>query len=245
MRSGLCSDLRFSEKDRDENIRRVTEVAKFFADAGSVAICSFVSPFKTHRDFPRQVHETSDLAFFEVFVDTPLTECERRDTKGLYKKARAGELPGFTGIDQPYERPDNPELVVKTTTNGEGDSVNLPVRDCVQKVLDMLAASDIVSPELARDVGEWFDEKEKAAAEKEGSPSEVKTKAPRLVHELFVSGERKEAAIREAESMTSVEISKVDLQWLQVSNKNTCSQKCIIPFHDVCICKCTDYSILY
>ena len=143
VRSGLCSDLKFSEADRDENIRRVTEVAKFFADAGAVCLCSFVSPFKRHRylltcmggfsdsttglsssrELPRQVHESSDLAFFEVFVDTPLEECEKRDTKGLYKKARSGELTGFTGIDQPYERPQNAELNVHTV--GEKIEANL------------------------------------------------------------------------------------------------------------------------
>ncbi len=94
-RTGLCKDLGFSEEHRDENIRRVTEVAKFFADAGAVAICSFVSPLEKHRDLPRQVHESAQLAFFEVFVDTPLAECERRDTKGLYKKARNREIVGM------------------------------------------------------------------------------------------------------------------------------------------------------
>ncbi len=85
MRHGLCGDLGFSEEDRDENIRRVTEAAKLVADMGAVTICSFVSPLTKHRDFPRQEHRNAGLEFFEVFVDTPLAECERRDTKGLYK----------------------------------------------------------------------------------------------------------------------------------------------------------------
>jgi 3'-phosphoadenosine 5'-phosphosulfate synthase len=114
VRSGLNRNLSFSKQDRKENIRRVAEVAKLFADSGQICLCSFVSPFEEDRQIARQIHKEADLPFFEVFVDTPLRVCEARDTKGLYKKARLGAIKGFTGIDQMYERPTNPDLVVKT-----------------------------------------------------------------------------------------------------------------------------------
>ncbi|MGM7645492.1 adenylyl-sulfate kinase [Nocardia sp. JW2] len=112
LRHGLNSGLGFSPADRDENVRRVAEVAALFADSGTVAVVSVISPFATQRDHARTVHTDRDLPFHEVFVDTPLAECERRDPKGLYAKARAGELPGFTGIGSPYERPAQPDLVI-------------------------------------------------------------------------------------------------------------------------------------
>ncbi|MFC4128225.1 adenylyl-sulfate kinase [Nocardia rhizosphaerae] len=112
LRHGLNAGLGFSPADRDENVRRVAEVAALFADAGSVAIVSVISPFAAQRARARTTHADRALPFHEVFVDTPLAECERRDPKGLYAKARAGELPGFTGIDAPYERPDRPDLVI-------------------------------------------------------------------------------------------------------------------------------------
>jgi len=114
IRTGLNKNLGFTPEDREENIRRVAEVAKLFADSGSVSLCAFVSPYKKDRELARRLHQEAGLPFLEVFVDTPLEECESRDTKGLYKKARAGQIKGFTGIDQPYERPDNPEVVVDT-----------------------------------------------------------------------------------------------------------------------------------
>lgn len=101
------------------------KVAKLFADAGHVCLCSFVSPFTADRKMARQIHEKADLAFFEVFVDTPLNICEQRDTKGLYEKARKGLIKGFTGIDQEYQKPDHPELVLKTANMSIEDSVNL------------------------------------------------------------------------------------------------------------------------
>jgi bifunctional enzyme CysN/CysC len=110
LRHGLCADLGFSEADRTENIRRVTEVALLFADAGVVALVPLVSPYRSARDAARARIEGADLTFLEVFVDTPIEECERRDPKGLYAKARAGEITGFTGIDDPYEAPTSPEL---------------------------------------------------------------------------------------------------------------------------------------
>ncbi len=110
IRHGLNGDLGFSAEDRDENVRRVAEVARLFADAGVVALVPLVSPYRAARDNARALHEAAGLSFLEVFVDTPLELCEQRDPKGLYKKARAGEIKGFTGIDDPYEAPVAPEL---------------------------------------------------------------------------------------------------------------------------------------
>ncbi len=110
LRHGLNGDLGFAEADRAENVRRAGEVACLFADAGLVAIVPLISPYLADRERVRARHVAGDLRFFEVFVDTPLEECERRDPKGLYAKARAGELPHFTGIDDPYEAPVDPDL---------------------------------------------------------------------------------------------------------------------------------------
>ncbi|XP_066602644.1 bifunctional 3'-phosphoadenosine 5'-phosphosulfate synthase-like, partial [Prorops nasuta] len=135
VRSGLNYNLGFSKEDRKENIRRVAEVAKLFADSGQICLCSFVSPFEEDRQMARQIHQVSDLPFFEVFVDTPLNVCEARDTKGLYKKAREGAIKGFTGIDQMYERPLNPDLIVTTEncTLEESAShvINLLEKQCI------------------------------------------------------------------------------------------------------------------
>jgi bifunctional enzyme CysN/CysC len=110
LRHGLNADLGFSASDRAENVRRTAHVARLLADSGVVAIPSLVSPYRADRDLARAVHEEAGIAFLEVFVDTPLEECERRDPKGLYARARAGELVGFTGIDDPYEAPEAPEV---------------------------------------------------------------------------------------------------------------------------------------
>jgi bifunctional enzyme CysN/CysC len=112
LRHGLNGDLGFDEADRTENIRRVAEVARLFADAGVVALVPVISPYRAGRDHARRIHEDAGLAFVEVFVDTPIDVCEERDPKGLYAKARAGELKGFTGIDDPYEPPLEPEVMV-------------------------------------------------------------------------------------------------------------------------------------
>lgn len=134
MRGGLNKNLGFSPEDREENIRRVAEVAKLFADSGVVALCSFVSPFEKDRELARKIHESSQLPFFEVFVDTPLEVCERRDVKGLYKKAREGKIKGFTGIDQAYESPSKPDIVVNTVGMGIKDSMMMVIDMLVQKV---------------------------------------------------------------------------------------------------------------
>jgi len=112
LRHGLNGDLGFDDADREENVRRAGEVARLFADAGVVALVPLISPFRAGRERVRLIHEMADLPFVEVFIDTPIEQCEQRDPKGLYAKARAGELKGFTGIDAPYEAPDDPDLVV-------------------------------------------------------------------------------------------------------------------------------------
>ncbi len=112
IRHGLNKNLGFSPEDREENIRRIGEVAKLFADTGVILLASFISPYTKDRDQVRAVHKEAGLPFLEIFVNTPLSVCEERDPKGLYKKARAGEIKGFTGIDDPYEEPTNAELVL-------------------------------------------------------------------------------------------------------------------------------------
>ena len=112
LRHGLNGDLGFSAADRAENVRRTAEVAALMADAGVVAIASLVSPCRADRTAARAVHDRRGLPFLEVWVSTPLAECERRDPKGLYARARAGEIPDFTGIGQPYEEPDSAELEI-------------------------------------------------------------------------------------------------------------------------------------
>ncbi len=123
IRFGLNRNLGFSAEDRAENIRRIGEVAKLFSDAGIITITSFISPYRRDRDEVRKLHEDAKLPFLEVFVDCPLEEAERRDPKGLYKKARAGEMKGFTGIDDPYEPPQRPEVVLRTDRLSVADSV--------------------------------------------------------------------------------------------------------------------------
>jgi len=114
VRHGLNKNLGFSAADRAENIRRIGEVTKLFADAGVLSINSFISPYKVDRDNARKLHEDAGLPFLEVYIKVPLEVAEERDPKGLYKKARAGEIKGFTGIDDPYEAPENAELVINT-----------------------------------------------------------------------------------------------------------------------------------
>ncbi len=130
IRHGLNKNLGFSAEDRAENIRRIGEVAKLFADAGMITITSFISPYRADRDLVRKLHEDAGLPFLEVFVDCDIAVAEQRDPKGLYKKARAGEIKGFTGIDDPYEAPSNAELHLKTH--------ELTVAESVEKLLDLL-----------------------------------------------------------------------------------------------------------
>lgn len=128
IRQGLNKDLGFSEQDRTENIRRVAEVAKLMVDAGLVVIVSFISPYKSERAFARSLFEKDE--FFEVFVNTPISECEKRDPKGLYAKARRGELLNFTGIDSVYEPPENPEITLDTN--------EMSVNNCVDRLLELI-----------------------------------------------------------------------------------------------------------
>ena len=136
IRFGLNKNLGFSAEDREENIRRIGEVSKLFADAGIVTLSSFISPYTKDRDAARKLHEEAGLPFIEVFVDTPLEVCEERDPKGLYKKARAGEIKGFTGIDDPYEAPANAELVIKTA--------EFDLEACVQMCLKALGERGLI-----------------------------------------------------------------------------------------------------
>ncbi len=114
IRLGINKNLGFSAEDRTENIRRIGEIAKLFVDSGTIALSSFISPYREDRDKVRQLHNEAGVDFIEVFVDCSLEEAEKRDPKGLYKKARAGEIKNFTGIDDPYEAPENPEIHLHT-----------------------------------------------------------------------------------------------------------------------------------
>jgi adenylyl-sulfate kinase len=130
MRHGLCSDLGFSPDDRKENIRRVGEVAKLFADAGFICITAFISPYRSDRELARRIAPAGK--FIEVYVSAPLQICEQRDPKGLYAKARAGKINDFTGISAPYEPPLKPELELRTDQLG--------VAACVATILDRIVA---------------------------------------------------------------------------------------------------------
>ncbi|GAB7348626.1 hypothetical protein MBLNU459_g7000t1 [Dothideomycetes sp. NU459] len=128
VRFGLNKDLGFSERDRNENIRRIGEVAKLFADSACITLTSFISPYKADRAQARAMHESTDntdapLPFIEVFVDVPVAEAEKRDPKGLYKKARAGEIKDFTGISAPYEAPENPEIHIHSEKTSVEEAV--------------------------------------------------------------------------------------------------------------------------
>jgi adenylyl-sulfate kinase len=137
LRHGLNGDLGFSADDRSENVRRVGEVARLFADAGLIALVPLISPYRAGREHARALHDAAGLVFLEVFVDTPIEVCEQRDPKGLYAKARAGELRGFTGIDDPYEAPREPQLVLP------GGAITVP--DAVDAIVELLAGRGVVT----------------------------------------------------------------------------------------------------
>lgn len=189
IRQGLNKNLGFSPEDREENIRRVAEVAKLFADSGVVCLTSFISPFAKDRTQARLIHEESGLSFFECFVDTPLEVCELRDVKGLYRKARAGEIKGFTGIDSTYEKPSEPDLAIKAG--------KLSVYDSVQQVIKLLLERGII-PETVLDT----------------------------VKELFVPPNRVNSARKEADALQGVEITTVDLQWVQILSEGWATPLC-------------------
>jgi len=134
IRRGLCRDLGFSEADRTENIRRIGEVSKLLLDAGVITLTAFISPFREDRQIVRDLVDEGD--FIEIFCKADLAVCEARDPKGLYKKARAGEIPEFTGISSPYEEPENPELVLDTGTLG--------ISECVDRIIRLLEKRKIV-----------------------------------------------------------------------------------------------------
>jgi len=124
LRFGINRDLGFSQQDRKENVRRVSEVSRLFAEAGAIVIAGLISPYSADRAYAREVHANASLPFMEVYVDAPLATVEERDPKGLYKKARAGQIKGFTGIDAPYEAPVKPEVHLRTDKNSISESVN-------------------------------------------------------------------------------------------------------------------------
>lgn len=136
VRHGLCGDLSFSTQDRQENIRRIGEMAKLFMEAGVIVLSAFISPYRADRERVRGMVEHGD--FIEIYCDTPLEICEMRDVKGSYKKARAGLIPEFTGISSPYEAPENPELIVNTGTTD--------LKTCEQQVLDVMTQRGIIAP---------------------------------------------------------------------------------------------------
>lgn len=134
VRHGLCADLGFSVQDREENIRRISEMAKLFNEAGVIALTAFISPFRADRQKARTL--VADGDFIEIYCRCSLAVCEQRDVKGLYARTRAGEIKEFTGISSPYEEPEQPELVL--------DTDKLPLEDCVARVVNLLLSRDIL-----------------------------------------------------------------------------------------------------
>merc|ERR1712187_248903 len=124
LRFGLNKDLGFTPEDRKENVRRVAEVAKVFAEAGAIVIAGLISPYAADREYAREVHFNASLPFLEVFIDAPLAVVQKRDPKGLYAKVAEGKIKGFTGVDAPYEKPENPEIHIKTDENSIPQAVN-------------------------------------------------------------------------------------------------------------------------
>ncbi len=135
VRHGLCGDLGFSAHDRQENIRRIGEVAKLFMEAGTIVLTAFISPYQADRRRVRQM--VSDADFIEIYCDAPIEICEARDVKGMYKKARAGQIADFTGISSPYEAPDHPEIIVETGQMG--------LDDCVSRIMVELERREVIA----------------------------------------------------------------------------------------------------
>lgn len=139
VRHGLCSDLGFSVQDRSENIRRIGEMVKLFLEAGVIALTAFISPFREDRAKIKNMLSQGD--FFEIYCQCPLEVCESRDVKGLYKKARNGEIKNYTGVSSPYEEPESPDLIVRTH--------EIDIDLCVEKVLGLLMKHQIINPPKA------------------------------------------------------------------------------------------------
>jgi len=152
IRTGLNKDLGFSAEDRAENIRRISEVSKLFAMSGQIVFVAFISPYSKDRDFAKTIHKEKNIPFYECHISASLEVCEKRDVKGLYAKARAGVIKNFTGVSDPYEAPEHPDLDIKT-----GDQT---LDQCVQQVLDRMTGDEImtdfsaqrVSPSLVKEV---------------------------------------------------------------------------------------------
>jgi adenylylsulfate kinase len=134
VRHGLCGDLGFSEADRGENIRRIGEISKLFVEAGIITLTAFISPFRADRQLARRLFEIGD--FIEVYCSSPIDICESRDVKGMYRRARAGEIRHFTGVSAPYEVPESPELVV--------DTGSLSLEQCTDQIIDFLLKRKIL-----------------------------------------------------------------------------------------------------
>ncbi|KAJ1898382.1 Adenylyl-sulfate kinase [Kickxella alabastrina] len=136
IRFGLNKNLGFSPEDRTENIRRISEVSKLFADSSTIAITSFISPYRSDRDSARKLHQDAGIPFVEVFADVPVSVAEERDPKGLYKKARAGEIKEFTGISAPYEAPESPEIHIRTDQKS--------IAEAVEQIFAYLVANQLI-----------------------------------------------------------------------------------------------------
>ena len=137
LRHGLNGDLGFEHADREENVRRAAEVARLMADAGIVTVVSLVSPYRAGRDAVRRLHEDAGLAFLEVWVSTPLEVCEQRDPKGLYERARRGEIPHMTGVSDPYEAPERAEIEI---------TAEMPAETAIELVLAQLTEHGVIAP---------------------------------------------------------------------------------------------------
>ncbi|KAG6997780.1 adenylyl-sulfate kinase [Physcia stellaris] len=160
IRFGLNKDLGFSEKDRNENIRRIAEVALLFADSCTLALTSFISPYRADRALARKLHEDRGIAFVEVYVQIAVEEAERRDPKGLYKKARAGEIKEFTGVSAPYEEPENAEIVIRSGETG--------VEEACKQILHYLEGKGLIDRRLVEGVAQ-----QESVAEEVGSGKDV------------------------------------------------------------------------
>merc|ERR1719310_950380 len=189
LRTGLTRDLGFSAEDRAESVRRASEVAQLFSEAGVITVVSLISPYRKDRDAARAAHEKRGIPFLEVFLDVPLDVVKARDPKGLYAKVAAGQIKNFTGIDAPYEPPLKPEVVLKTH--------DLPIEKSVDILIDALRRKGFLSGEPDADSG---------LASPDGGE---------LVN-LIVPAEQLPAKLAEAATLPMVPLTDIDVNWLQV-----------------------------
>lgn len=251
-RDGLNKDLGFSVEDRKENIRRVAEVARLVAKLGVITVVSLISPLEDARKEARRIHENREIVFLEIFVDTPLEECEKRDPKGLYQKCRRGLIKNFTGIDSPYERPHDPDLVLKTMENRVGESINkvvtlLEKKGCILPEKPMFPSvvylngngghkeisngfnqieqpqddySNIINEEIIQKSVTFLQKGNKLSVRSESCKALYnlleKQLEPCPVKELFVTGSEKDNLLKRIDNISRLNISEVDLQWVQV-----------------------------